>query len=74
MQKQQKSEGKKVKRPQQTPLTIQDCSFESKIVWDADTVELLKTVAEGLTNMTRLFVSQNIEMTCLTVVNEEKSK
>uniref|UniRef100_A0A6H2A282 Uncharacterized protein n=1 Tax=viral metagenome TaxID=1070528 RepID=A0A6H2A282_9ZZZZ len=46
--------------------TIKNCTFNGpKIEWNEDASEAVLDVAEGLMNLTRLFMAQNIKVECL---------
>lgn len=63
---------KKIKKPKKIPTTqIENCSFYG-VKWDTPSLEVMATVAKGLTNLTELFKSQNVTIeTLLKVTNSD---
>lgn len=54
---------KKTQKPE-PGITIDNCQFYG-VKWDIESLEVLKTVARGLTNLTELFRSQNVTINSL---------
>jgi len=55
-------------------MNIKNCQFIGT-KWDENAIEAVKIVAEGLLNLTALFIGQNIKIeSLLTVVGEDKTK
>ena len=52
------------KKSKEKPISISNCTFNG-IVWDKTTLEVVKTVAQGLLNLTELFKSQNVQIDAL---------
>ncbi len=70
-----KTTKKPIKRkPPQPNAHIESCTFIG-VQWDIESLGVLKTVAQGLTNLTELFKSQNVTIeSLLTVGNKDKDK
>ena len=45
-------------------MEIRDCNFMG-VKWDEPALESVKVVAQALLNLTKLFISSNIQIDCL---------
>lgn len=54
--------------------TLNNCNFESNIevIWDKSVLETIDKVAEGLVNLTKLFIAQKIEIKALLHIGKEE--
>lgn len=50
---------------------IQNCNFHSDVIWDASTMEVVLTVAQGLVNLTELFKSQKVDLTMIKITADK---
>lgn len=55
---------------QSKPTTISNNTFTG-VVWDAKSVEAIQTVATGLLNLTKLFISQNINIDAMLKIEKD---
>lgn len=53
---------------------VQDCNFNAKINYDGDISQAVLEVAQGLNNLTELFMGQNIEMAMLKIGSSKTTK
>jgi hypothetical protein len=68
-----KTTKKKVKVPVDVrpSITVSHNTFTG-VQWDKSSLEVIKTVAEGLTNLTNLFKSQNVEIKNMLSIHDPK--
>lgn len=64
---------KKVKTDGSKPLTVSDFSITANVVWDANAIKVLQTVADTCKDITQLFVSQKFEITGMSVNSSDES-
>jgi len=54
--------------------TIKNCTFTVNSEWDADTIQVILSVARGLENLTKIFKSQKIIVDAMVKVGETGEK
>ena len=57
-------------------VTISNNTFESKteVVFDANSIKAVQTIAEALLNLSQIFVAQGINVTMLNIADYQKDE